>query len=170
MHQPRSDPEPQGRKIQTASELRGIVAEDAPCVFCKIVGRQLPASVLAEDELAMAFMDIRPINPGHFLVIPKAHAAHLADLPSGTGGRIFEMARELAAGLYRSGVKCEGVNVHLADQEVAGQEIFHVHLHVYPRYAGDGVGLRMGPRYGTMPKREELDRLAAAIRAARAQA
>ncbi len=158
-----------GRKVQTASELRGIVAEDASCVFCKIVRRQIPASVLAEDEHAMAFMDIRPINPGHFLEIPKSHTAHLADLPPGTGGRVFEMARELAPGLYHSGVKCEGVNIHLADGEVAGQEIFHVHLHVYPRYAGDGVGLRMGPRYGTMPKREELDRLAAAIRAAKAQ-
>lgn len=117
----------------------------------------------------MAILDIRPINPGHFLVIPKAHAARLSDLPPGEGGRVFEMARELTPALYRSGVKCEGVNYHLADGEVAGQEIFHVHLHVYPRYAGDGVGLRMGPRYGTMPKREELERLAAAIRAARGQ-
>ncbi len=142
---------------------------DAACVFCKIVRRTAPASVLAEDERSLAFMDIRPINPGHFLVVPKDHAARLADLPPGAGGRLFEMARDLVAGLYRSGVKCEGVNFHLADGEVAGQEIFHVHLHVYPRYAGDGVGLRMGPRYGTMPKREELDRLAASIRAAAGQ-
>lgn len=142
---------------------------DAACVFCKIVRRELPASVLAEDERSLAFLDIRPINPGHFLVVPKDHAARLADLPPGAGGRLFEMARDLVAGLYRSGVKCEGVNFHLADGEVAGQEIFHVHLHVYPRYAGDGVGLRMGPRYGTMPKREELDRLAASIRAAAGQ-
>ncbi len=141
-------------------------AANSACVFCKIVRRELPVSVLAEDEDSLAFMDIRPINPGHFLVIPKAHAAHLADLPAGAGGRMFEMARDLAAALYRCGVKCEGVNVHLADGEVAGQEIFHVHLHVYPRYPGDGVGLRMGPRYGTMPGREELERVATAIRAA----
>lgn len=140
-----------------------------PCIFCKIVRRELPASIVAEDKHALAFMDIRPINPGHFLVVPKAHAARLADLPPEEGGRVFELARELAIGLYRSGVKCEGVNLHLADGEVAGQEIFHVHLHVYPRYAGDGVGLRMGPRYGTLPNREELDRLAAAIRAAAGQ-
>ncbi len=142
---------------------------DASCIFCKIVRRDLPASIVAEDEHVLAFMDIRPINPGHFLVIPKAHAARLADLAPGEGGRVFEMARLLAAGLYRSGLKCEGVNFHLADGEVAGQEIFHVHLHVYPRYAGDGVGLRMGPRYGAMPKREELDRLAASIRGAKDQ-
>ncbi len=142
------------------------MAAEAPCVFCKIVRRELPSSVLAEDAYCLAFMDIRPINAGHFLVIPKAHAAHLADLPPGDGGRVFEMARELAVALRKSGVKCEGVNIHLADEAVAGQEIFHVHLHVYPRYAGDGVGLRMGPRYGTMPKRDELDRLAAAIKTA----
>jgi diadenosine tetraphosphate (Ap4A) HIT family hydrolase len=139
---------------------------ESACIFCKIVRRQLPASILAEDDRTMAFMDIRPINPGHFLVIPKGHVARLVDLPPDEGGRVFEMARELAAGLYRSGVKCEGVNFHLADGEVAGQEILHVHLHVYPRYAGDGVGLRMGPRYGAMPRREELERLAASIRAA----
>lgn len=142
---------------------------DATCIFCKIVRHELPASIVSEDESTLAFLDICPINPGHLLVIPKAHAAHLADLPPGEGGRLFEMARELAGALRRSGVKAEGVNVHLADEEVAGQEVFHVHLHVYPRYAGDGVGLRMGPRYGTMPKREELDRLAEAIRAARDQ-
>lgn len=141
-------------------------AAEPACIFCKIVRRELPSSILAEDHHTVAFLDIRPINPGHFLVIPKAHAARLADLPPGEGGRIFEMARELTPALYASGVKCEGVNYHLADGEVAGQEILHVHLHVYPRYAGDGVGLRMGPRYGTMPKREDLERLAAAIRAA----
>ncbi len=117
----------------------------------------------------MAFLDIRPINPGHLLVIPKAHAAYVADLPPGAGGRLFDMARDMAAALRKSGLKCEGVNFHLADGEPAGQEIFHVHLHVFPRYEGDGVGLRMGPRYGTMPKREELDRIAVTIRAASGQ-
>ena len=144
-------------------------AATPPCIFCKIARRELPASIVSEDEHTLAFMDIRPINPGHFLVIPKDHAARLADLPPWEGGRVFEMAREFTAGLCRSGVRCEGVNFHLADGEVAGQEIFHVHLHVYPRYAGDGVGLRMGPRYGAMPERGELDRLAAAIRDAAAQ-
>ena len=142
---------------------------DLTCVFCRIVRRELPASILAEDEHTMAFLDIRPINPGHLLVIPKAHAPHVADLPPGAGGRLFDMARELTTALRQSGLRCEGVNFHLADGEVAGQEIFHVHLHVFPRFEGDGVGLRMGPRYGTMPAREELDRIAASIRAASGQ-
>ena len=134
------------------------------CAFCRIVRRELPASIVGEDEDSLAFLDIRPINPGHFLVIPKAHASRLEDLPEGAGGRMFEMGRALARALYAGVVRCEGVNVHLADGEVAGQEIFHVHLHVYPRYAGDGIGLRMGPRYGAMPTREELEKLATALR------
>ncbi len=136
------------------------------CVFCKIARRETPASVVFEDERTLAFLDIRPINEGHALVIPKAHASMLADLPSEDGGGIFRAGMRVAAALRSSGVRCEGVNFHLADGEAAGQEIFHVHLHVYPRYAGDGVGLRMGPRYGTMPSRADLDGLAAKMRTA----
>ncbi len=136
------------------------------CIFCKIVQRELPASIVDEDDTAIAFLDIRPITPGHLLVVPKAHAAYLVDLPSEAGGRMFEMARRVASALRESGLRCEGVNFHLADGEAAGQEIFHVHLHVFPRYAGDGVGLRVGPHYGRMPDREELDGVASAIRKA----
>ncbi len=137
-----------------------------PCIFCKIARREASASIVCEDERTLAFLDIRPINPGHTLVIPKAHAAILADLSPEDGGGIFRTAMRVAAALRGSGVRCEGVNVHLADGEVAGQEIFHMHLHVYPRYSGDGVGLRVGPRYGAMPSRAELEGLAATMRRA----
>lgn len=136
------------------------------CIFCRIARREAPASVVREDDATLAFLDIRPINPGHVLVIPRTHAARLADLPPGVGGRVFEAAKEVAAGLLRSGLRCEGVNFHLADGEAAGQEVFHVHLHVYPRFPGDGVGLRVGPGYGRSPPREELEAAAEAIRRA----
>lgn len=138
--------------------------EPAACTFCRIARRELPASIVDEDEVTIAFLDIVPLTPGHTLVTPKAHAAHLADLPDETGGRIFEASRRVAAGLRRSGLRCEGVNFHLADGEAAGQEIFHVHLHVFPRFEGDGFHLRPGPDYGRRPSREELDRIAARIR------
>ncbi len=134
------------------------------CIFCKIARREAAASIVYEDERTLAFLDIRPINPGHTLVIPKAHVAMLADLPPEDGGRIFQTGMRVATALRESRVKCEGVNFHLADGEVAGQEIFHVHLHVFPRYSGDGVGLRMGPRYGAMPARAELEGLATRMR------
>ncbi|HLE54860.1 MAG TPA: HIT domain-containing protein [Thermoplasmata archaeon] len=138
--------------------------EAASCIFCQVVRRDAPASIVCEDEWTVAFLDILPINPGHALVVPKAHSAMLADLSSEEGGRIFQAGMRVAAALRTSGVRCEGVNFHLADGEVAGQEVFHVHLHVYPRFSGDGVGLRMGPRYGAMPSRTELDGLAAKLR------
>ena len=140
------------------------MAAASECIFCRIVRRQLPASVVAEDPVALAFLDIRPISPGHTLVIPKAHASRLEDLPPESGGRMFEIAQAVASCLRRSGLPCEGVNIYLADGEVAGQEVFHVHLHVYPRDRGDGVGLRFGPGYGRVPAREELDAVAARIR------
>lgn len=141
-------------------------SSSASCVFCKIARREAPASILYEDDRTLAFLDIQPINPGHALVIPKAHAAMLEDLPPEDGGRIFQTGARVAAALRKGGVRCEGVNFHLADGEVAGQEIFHVHLHVYPRYSGDGVGLRMGPRYGATSAQTELDGLASRLRKA----
>ncbi len=136
------------------------------CIFCKIVNRAAAANIVAENEFVLAFLDIRPINPGHTLVVPKVHVRGLADLRSELGGRMFEMAQTIAAALRVSGLPCDGVNFHLADGEAAGQEVFHVHLHVFPRFAGDGVGLRFGPRYGTTPPRDELERTANQIRKA----
>lgn len=136
------------------------------CIFCQIVGREAAASIVDEDEHVLAFMDILPINPGHVLVVPKAHAGHLADLPPAIGGRLFERAMAVAAALRRSSLRCEGVNFHLADGHAAGQEVEHVHLHVFPRYRDDGFGLRVGPHYGRTADRRELDDDAAKVRAA----
>jgi histidine triad (HIT) family protein len=79
---------------------------------------------------------------------------------------MFRTAQRLAIALRASGLKCEGVNFFLADGEAAGQEVFHVHLHVIPRHAGDGFGLRFGPEYHNLPTRAELDRIADEVRGA----
>ena len=138
----------------------------ADCVFCAILDGSLPASFVHRDAEVSAFLDIRPVNPGHVLVVPNAHAQGLGDLPEAIGGWIMGVGQRLAAALRRSEVRCEGVMLHLADGEVAGQEVFHVHLHVIPRFRGDGFGLRFGPRYGEQPPRDELDRLALELRSA----
>lgn len=111
-------------------------------------------------------MDIRPVNPGHLLVIPLAHAAGLATLESGTGAQMFRVGQRLAEALRRSGVRCDGINFLLADGEAAGQEVFHVHLHVIPRHAGDGFGFRYGPDFGALPDREVLEATARVVREA----
>ena len=140
------------------------------CIFCDIVAGKAPASVVHRDERCIAFMDIRPVTPGHLLVIPIAHAPYLAHLEPTQGGHLFRMAQRLAAGIRRSGLRADGINFFLADGEVAGQEVFHVHLHVFPRFKGDGFGLRFSPEYGQPVPHERLDREAAAISRAVANA
>jgi diadenosine tetraphosphate (Ap4A) HIT family hydrolase len=136
------------------------------CVFCEIVAGRSPASIVYADEQVIAFMDTRPVLPGHLLVIPKAHAASLACLEPATGGALFQVAMMLAGALRRSTLRCEGINVYVADGEVAGQDVFHVHLHVLPRFVGDGFGFHFPPGYGQRPSRQVLDEQAAAIREA----
>ncbi len=106
-------------------------------------------------------MDVQPVNPGHVLVVPNGHATRLSDMDEGTGAHLFRVGQKISAALYKSGVKCEGVIFFLADGEAARQEIFHVH--VFPRFAGDGFGLRRGPDYAELPERSELDEVASGI-------
>jgi len=108
-------------------------------------------------------MDIQPVVRGHMLVVPRAHAAYLADLDPEDGAAIFRSGQLAAAAVRASSLRCEGVNLSLADGEAAGQEIFHVHLHVIPRYQGDGFGLRLPPDHSIRP-RAELDEAAEAVR------
>jgi histidine triad (HIT) family protein len=117
-----------------------------------------------QDDCCSAFMDIQPVNPGHTLVVPNRHASNLSELDEEEGAQMFRVAQRLATTLRMSGVKCEGVNFFLADGEAAGQEVFHAHLHVLPRYAGDGFGLTFGPHYVNKPERRELNAIADRIR------
>jgi len=132
-------------------------------VFCDIIAGRTSASVVHRDERCMAFMDIRPVTPGHLLVVPLAHASSLAHLDPATGGHLFVVAQKLATAIRQSGLKADGINLYLADGEAAGQEVLHVHLHVFPRFAGDGFGLRLPREYGEPVPQERLEREAAAI-------
>ena len=133
------------------------------CVFCDIVAGHAPASILFEDERTVTFLDHRPVTAGHMLVVPRRHAAFLTDLDPEDGAQLFRVGMHGAAALRASSLRCEGVNFHLADGEVAGQEVFHVHLHVLPRFTGDGFGLRFPPDY-RIRERVELDEAAVAVR------
>jgi histidine triad (HIT) family protein len=124
------------------------------------------ASVAYSDDDVVVFMDAQPVNPGHMLVVPRVHATQLSELPERVGARLFVVAMRVSEAVRQSGVKCEGVNLYLADGESAGQEVMHVHLHVIPRFRGDGHHLRFHPGYGYRPGAEELDRVAGEIRKA----
>jgi diadenosine tetraphosphate (Ap4A) HIT family hydrolase len=135
-----------------------------------------------EDDQVLAFLDHQPINPGHVLVVPRAHAAHLADLKPEMGGHTFRVGMEIAATLRRAAghqngsgtpqdrqpaIRCEGIDLFLADGAAAGQEVFHVHLHVIPRFRGDGFGFRFGPESHLLTDRATLEGVASVLRAAR---
>jgi histidine triad (HIT) family protein len=135
------------------------------CLLCQLVGREAEVSVVHEDELTVTLMDLQPIVRGHMLVIPRSHAAGLAELDPEIGAQLFRVGQVAALALRNSILRCEGVNLFLADGEAAGQEIFHVHLHVFPRFVGDGFGLRFPPGY-SVRQRAELDQAAESLRAA----
>jgi histidine triad (HIT) family protein len=135
-------------------------------IFAKIIQGKVPASFVYQDEKVSAFMDIQPINPGHVLVIPNQEVASLTDLDEETGAHLFRVGHRIAKALRKSGLKCEGVNLFLADGQAAKQDVFHVHLHVFPRFRGDGFRWQFGQNYSNLPKREELERTAEAIKSA----
>ena len=132
------------------------------CLFCRILAGIEPASFVYRDDLCSAFMDILPINTGHVLVIPNRHAANLAELNPEDGAHLFRVAQRIAAALRMTDMRCEGVNLFLADGVAAGQEVFHVHLHVLPRFAHDGFGFRRGSPGSS--SRSELDTIADQLR------
>ena len=134
----------------------------ADCIFCAIVAGSALASVVYGDADLLTFMDSRPVTPGHLLIIPKRHAPLLADLDEATGARMVTVAMRLAQALRVSGLRCEGINLFLADGEVAFQEVFHIHLHVIPRFFGDTF--RIDADWSTTPSRAELDEIAAQVR------
>ncbi len=137
----------------------------ADCLFCRLASGDGEVSVVAEDERTLTFMDIEPVVRGHMLVVPRTHAPSLADLDPEDGAAVFRSGQLAAAALRASALRCEGVNLFVADGEAAGQDVFHVHLHVIPRHAGDGFGLRL-PLDSSIRPRAELDEAAEALRGA----
>lgn len=115
------------------------------CEFCKIVAGEAPRSVVYQNDCTLAMMTLRPMTRGHILVIPKKHAASLSEMEYETGGELFKAGMKISEALRDSKIESEGINFWLADGEAAGQEVFHVHLHVLPRSETDKIRLE-GPR------------------------
>ena|SRR5438477_867102 len=134
------------------------------CIFCDVIEGKLPKSMVYEDDVVIAIMDTQPVNQGHVLVMPKRHAAFMADMDERTGEHLFRVTMRVAQALYTSGLRCEGINLFLADGEAAFQEILHAHMHVFPRFKGDSYKIEAD--WSHQPSREELDALAERIRAA----
>jgi histidine triad (HIT) family protein len=140
-------------------------SDTTDCIFCAIVRGDAPATFLHQDDLVVAFMDISPVQPGHLLVVPRAHAKLIPELDDSSLTRLWKVATQLNRALRASTVPLEAVSVYVADGDAAGQEVAHVHIHLIPRRAEDRFGFRFPPGYGHEPERALLDEMAARITA-----
>jgi len=132
------------------------------CLFCKIVAREIPAEIVYDNEIVMAFLDITPVNPGHVLVIPKAHYPDFASTPPETLCEVTVVAQHMAkAALAATGAT--GFNIGVNNGRVAGQLVDHMHLHVMPRRDGDGYDLWHGMPYATGQMAVVAEKIRAAL-------
>jgi histidine triad (HIT) family protein len=132
------------------------------CVFCELAAGRREGSVAFEDDVCAVLMDSRPVTPGHSLVVPRHHAAHLAELDDEIWTHVCAVAKRVELALRQCGVRCEGINLFLADGEAASQTVPHIHLHVMPRFVGDSF--KIVADWTARPSREELDQVAARVR------
>ena len=135
------------------------------CIFCSIVAGDIPARTVYETDDVVAFLDANPLARGHTLVIPKAHATHVGDIDEAVASALFAAVTELTPRV-QSAVDADGANVGINDGEAAGQEVPHVHVHVIPRFDGDGGA----PRHAVGGERphlsdDELDEVAETVAA-----
>jgi histidine triad (HIT) family protein len=133
----------------------------ADCVFCKLVAKQIPASIVYEDDATLAFMDLGQVNPGHVLVACKAHAENIYELDDAQAAAVFRSVARVARAV-RAAFDPPGLSVYQANGKPAGQTVFHFHLHVLPRHDGDGMELVWPVKN---PPREQLEVACAKIRA-----
>lgn len=133
---------------------------DESCVFCKIARKQASASLVYEDEKVIAFLDTKPLNEGHTLVIPKEHYETIYEIPEEQIAYLHRIVKRTALAVKKA-TRADGISIFQQNGKAAGQEIFHLHVHVVPRYEGQKL-----PRFGEIPEasREKLNQVASNIR------
>ena len=114
------------------------------CIFCKIANGEIPSATLYEDEEFRVILDLGPASRGHALILPKKHAADIYELPEETAGKAMILAKRMAEKM-KDALHCDGFNIVQNNGEIAGQTVFHFHMHLSPRYEGDQVGLTWKP-------------------------
>jgi histidine triad (HIT) family protein len=137
---------------------------NSECIFCRIAAGNAPASVVAESPEVLAFMDLNQPAPGHILVIPRAHVRDIYGLDADIAAEIFQVTVEVARAV-KTALRPDGLNLFQANERAGQQEVFHFHIHILARFAGDRERVHFG-WHNHQPPRNELDRLAAQVRAA----
>ena len=112
------------------------------CIFCKIVNKEVPATIVYEDDNFIGFLDADPEIDGHTLIVPKKHFKTLLDMPSSLGNEMLEAIKKVALDLINKG-KAEGFNVVINNYKVAGQIVPHTHIHILPRKNNDGFNVKV---------------------------
>ncbi len=125
------------------------------CIFCKIANGEIPSATLYEDETFRVILDLNPAALGHALILPKAHAANLFELPDETAGKALVLAKQIGQKL-KDGLNADGFNLVQNNGEIAGQTVFHFHMHLIPRYAGDTVNVKWKPGTLTDADKEKI--------------
>ncbi len=113
-------------------------SQEHACIFCKIIRGEIPCSKVLETDDALAFLDIRPVNKGHVLLVPKAHHADLTELPDALAASVASLLPRLCRAVVQA-TNADGFNLIVNNGEVAGQTVFHGHWHLIPRHHGDPV-------------------------------
>lgn len=107
------------------------------CIFCKIAAGEIPSKTIYEDEEFRVILDISPATKGHALIIPKEHYANIYEIPEDVAGKAMMLAKKLTIRMTEA-LNCDGFNLMQNNGEVAGQTVFHFHMHLLPRYENDG--------------------------------
>ncbi len=128
------------------------------CIFCKIAAGQIPSATIYEDNNFRVFLDINPATKGHCLIVPKEHFDNIYDLDAETAGKLFSLATMISRALKKT-LNCDGLNIVQNNGLVAGQTVFHFHMHLVPRYENDGLSLLEEQDPGNMEEIEELRKL-----------
>jgi histidine triad (HIT) family protein len=131
------------------------------CIFCKIIRGEIPSYKIYEDDETLAFLSTGPNNPGHTLVIPKDHVENVYEMDENHYGPVMRAVKKVAVAV-KKGVNADGINVHMNNDGPAGQVIFHAHIHIIPRFKGDGLTHWPGKQY----KVGEAESIAPKIQAA----
>lgn len=113
------------------------------CIFCKIANGDIPSTTVYEDDDFKVILDINPANLGHSLVICKHHYANILEMPEELTAKAFAVAKKVAIAVNKV-TNCEGINILQNNGEVAGQTVFHFHIHIIPRHKGDTVDIKFG--------------------------
>jgi histidine triad (HIT) family protein len=128
--------------------------KDTNCIFCKIANGEIPSKTLYEDEDFRVILDLGPASKGHALILPKNHYANLYELPEETAGEVMKLAKRMAAQMTER-LGCEGFNLVQNNGELAGQTVFHFHMHLIPRYREDGQKIGWKPQEVSQEELEE---------------